>query len=194
MRTVAALYVDPYGPYMPTLWAPGGIDPWPEYRDARIYAGLNPVVAHPPCARWSVLAPLVQARHGIVGHDDGGCFAAALGAVRRCGGVLEHPAGSTAWPYHGLHRPPRVGWRKADAFGWTCAVAQRNFGHRATKWTWLYAVRTSLPILPIGPGPPAEAAVTRARGRGLPRLRDRERQLTPAPFCDLMLAMARSVS
>ena len=192
MRTVAALYVEPDGVYVPRLWGPHDVDPWPESRDARLYAGPHPVVAHPPCARWSVLAPLVEAVHGITGHDDGGCFVAALESVRRYGGVLEHPARSAAWPFHGLRSPARYGWRKADPWGWTAAVAQWHYGHRCTKWTWLYAVRTMLPMLPVGPGS-AQVAVTRARGRGLPRARDGERKATPEPFRDLLLSMAQSV-
>jgi len=42
--------------------------------------------------------------------NDGGCFAAALAAVRRWGGVLEHPAGSNAFAAFGLPRPVGVGW------------------------------------------------------------------------------------
>lgn len=89
MVTVAALFVDP----------------WDEARDARLYAGPHPVVAHPPCARWSMLAAVNEARYGLKRGEDGGCFAAALAQVRRWGGVLEHPAETLAWKRFGLPRP-----------------------------------------------------------------------------------------
>ena len=37
-----------------------------------------------PCDRWCQMAPVNQARYGHRVGDDGGCFAAALEAVRRC--------------------------------------------------------------------------------------------------------------
>ena len=59
-RTVAALYVQKGGAYYDLE----GVDPWDEQRDARLYAGPHPVVAHPPCSRWCRLAGLVEARWG----------------------------------------------------------------------------------------------------------------------------------
>ncbi len=85
---IAALFVQRGGAY----FGLPDIDPWDEQRDARLYQGTAPVLAHPPCARWCRLAGLVQARWGSKIGDDGGCFASALANVRRCGGVLEHPA------------------------------------------------------------------------------------------------------
>jgi hypothetical protein len=41
--------------------------------------------------------------------EDGGCFEAALTAVRNYGGVLEHPEDSLAWGYFGLMTPPPTG-------------------------------------------------------------------------------------
>lgn len=140
LRTVAALYVLKDGPYSNRE----GVDPWPESRDARLYAGPHPVVAHPPCARWGRYwggGPMLARtpRQKKLG-DDGGCFAAALQAVRTYGGVLEHPEASYAWPWFGLHRPPRAGgWERADILGgWTCCVEQGHYGHRSRKATWLY--------------------------------------------------------
>lgn len=45
---IAALFVETGGSY----FGLAGVDPWDEPRDARLYAGPHPVVAHPPCQRW----------------------------------------------------------------------------------------------------------------------------------------------
>jgi len=101
---IAALFVYLDGAYA----AVEGFDLWDEARDARLYDGDDPVVAHPPCNRWCMpLAVVNQTRYGHRVGDDGGCFASALASVRRCGGVLEHPAYSAAFAAHGL---PKPGW------------------------------------------------------------------------------------
>jgi hypothetical protein len=84
--------------------------------------------------------------------DDGGCFEAALDAVRLWGGVLEHPWQSHAWPHFGLTAPPREGgWVDAgDKWGWTCCVEQGQYGHYARKPTLLYAAGVELPELRWG--------------------------------------------
>lgn len=92
---IAALYVETAGSY----YGIDGVDPWDKTRDARLYAGPWPVVAHPPCQRWGKLwagQPLHIKRTGErkVKGDDGGCFRAALRAIQTWGGVLEHPWGS----------------------------------------------------------------------------------------------------
>jgi hypothetical protein len=197
--------VEPGGAY----WGLPGVDPWDEARDARSYAGPWPVVAHPPCARWGRYwfggpSSRVRYRKG----DDGGCFAAALAAVRRWGGVLEHPEASHAWPAFGLNDPPKGGgWVVADwQGGWTCCVEQGHYGHRARKATWLYVhgiPAELLPVLKWGPAPGGirledgyHSAEERRRNRGratgvLDRLSKRERSATPAPFRDLLLSIAR---
>lgn len=138
---------------------------------------------------------------------DGGCFAAAIAAVRKWGGVLEHPEASHAWRAHGLLAPPKTGgWFAAgDWQGWTCCVEQGHYGHRARKATWLYAVRCELPDLVWGPSAGQRrmddgfhTAEERAAARRLgiapvAQLPKAERSVTPAAFRDVLLTMARSV-
>lgn len=183
---VAALYVTTDGCY----YGLPDVDPWDQARDARRYIGSEPVVAHPPCERWGRYwfgSPRSKVRR--VKGDDAGCFAHALAAVRAWGGVLEHPAGSAAWAWFGLTTPPRGGgWVRADDVGgFTCCVEQGNYGHRARKATWLYAVNTSLPDLMWGPtyGPVIEVCDLSPRSL---------RWVTPTPFRDVLLAMARSAA
>ena len=196
-RTVAALYVQPGGAY----YGVEGVDPWDEARDARLYAGPHPVVAHPPCARWSRLAGLAHSRGAPAPGDDGGCFAAALASVRAWGGVLEHPAYSAAWKAHGLTPPPSTGgWVTAgDWVGWTCSVEQGHYGNICLKATWLYAVGVDLPALAWGASPTVayETETTHQRRGKVARrpvelLPKSHRIVTPPAFRDLLLAMART--
>lgn len=143
-RTVAALFVQPDGCYAGLE----GVDVWDEARDARLYAGPHPVVAHPPCSRWCRLAGLVEARWGHRKGDDGGCFESALASVRAWGGVLEHPAYTDAWAHFGVARPDRSGgWQRTMCGGWVCHVEQGHHGHMARKPTWLYAFGLEAPSL-----------------------------------------------
>lgn len=204
---IAALYVETDGVY----FGLPGVDPWDAARDARLYSGPHPVVAHPPCERWGDMwmgSPLVVARTGerkVLGDDDG-CFAAAIEAVRKYGGVLEHPEGSRAWAAFDLLEPPRDGgWVMADwRGGWTCRVEQVAYGHVVRKPTWLYAVGCELPSLRWGVDPrklPSMVQPSRARiasGRtpsiGAHGLSGRQRRHTPEPFRDLLIGMARSAA
>lgn len=206
---IAALYVARNGCY----FGLEGVDPWDEGRDARGYAGPWPVVAHPPCQRWGKMwfgQPLTVKRTGQrkkLG-DDGGCFKAALAAVRTYGGVLEHPHDSHAWDYFGLNEPPRSGgWVNADDIvGWTCCVEQGRYGHYARKPTWLYAVGCDLPSLEWGESAPNYDPVVVAR-MGLARAKrlgevgargggtnSKPRISTPDPFRDLLISIARSAA
>lgn len=198
MKTIAALYVQRGGSY----YGLEGVDPWDEERDARLYPGPHPVVAHPPCSRWCRLAGLVQARWGHKRGDDGGCFAAALAAVRRWGGVLEHPAYSDAWAAHDLLPPVRGGgWTVADfEGGWTCHVEQGHYGHPAKKATWLYAVGCELPSLDWRTSLDVESKAlvswcgNRVRsGESRPRVGKASASKTPEAFREILIAMARSV-
>ena len=144
---MAALFVEANGVYAELP----DVDLWDEARDARLYDGPYPVVAHPPCARWSRLAGFTQFRFGLKRGDDGGCFKAALGAVHRFGGVIEHPAYSDAWKAFGLPRPVvREGWTLDLHGGASCYVEQGRYGLPVKKATWLYAYGVDLPELRWG--------------------------------------------
>ena len=145
---IAALYVERDGVYAGL----DDVDVWDEQRDARLYAGPWPVVAHPPCERWCRFAKQIEKVHGYRVGDDGGCFEAALAAVRTFGGVLEHPAGSLAWRRYGLPEP-------RSSFGWTtsllddgatCYVEQGRYGHPMRKATWLYVYGVEAPGPALG--------------------------------------------
>jgi hypothetical protein len=202
--TIAALFVDPKGPYA----ALPDVDLWDESRDARKYTGPFPVVAHPPCARWGSYAtggPSAPGKYRI--GDDDGCFSSALSAVQEYGGVLEHPANSKAWQWYGITPPPfGGGWARNIYGGWSCQVDQSHYGHRARKGTWLYAFGvTYLPSLEWRRGKnvvridagfhsAAERALAKAKGWvEQPRMGRVERRITPPAFRDVLLSIARSV-
>jgi hypothetical protein len=190
---VAALYVETNGVY----YGLPGVDPWDEQRDARLYAGPWPVVAHPPCSHWCQLASVNAARYETfkIG-DDGGCFAAALHAVETFGGVLEHPAYSLAWEGYGLPRPGRGGWT-FNFFrpGCSIEVSQSAYGHQARKRTWLYYVGASPP--PLRSHDPRGVAmigngIYSGEGTWAAKLSTRVASATPEEFRDVLLDMARS--
>jgi hypothetical protein len=204
MTTIAALFVEAKGVYSSL----DNVDLWDSVRDARLYAGPYPVVAHPPCQRWGRYwfgGPSAKVRR--IKGDDGGCFKAALDSVRKWGGVLEHPEASAAWDHFGLVRPPKLGgWVKADSVGgWTCCVEQGNYGHKARKATWLYAVGVALPELKWGSSGKRvrldegfrstdERKLAREAGqKPMKRLSKKDNIWTPVAFRDLLLSMAFSV-
>lgn len=191
---IAALYVERGGSYFNLP----GVDPWNEARDARLYQGPYPVIAHPPCHLWTNFAALNFKRWGGEHNrpgNDGGCFAAAVGAVRRWGGVLEHPAFTRAWAAHGLRRPSGTGWMLADVGaaagpGWVCEVWQSAYGHRARKRTWLYSVGKTPPTLDW-----RRQSGTAQVGwfdRIKPTLGKKEASATPPAFREMLLQIARS--
>lgn len=191
---IAALFVEKQGCYSQCV----GVDCWDQSRDARNYDGPWPVVAHPPCARWCMLAGLVQVRWGHKKGDDEGCFESALSSVRQWGGVLEHPAYSDAWAAFSLPDPPTPGgWIRSICGGWVAHVEQGNYGHPARKATWLYAYGCKRPAMRWGPSI-ASAHVSWC-GNHLssvmddkPRIGKRRASATPIEFRDLLISMAQS--
>lgn len=206
VREIAALFVETEGVY----WHIPGVFPWDEQRDAKRYDGPYPVVAHPPYQRWGRMAtggpawPKNKPRP-IIG-DDKGCFQAALEAVQRNGGVLEHPADSKAWPWFLIPAPRRgAGWQPAGRMGHTCYAEQGHYGHISRKPTWLYAVGCGLPELiwtaapqRLHPTALAKYGYEKARRIGMAAMiggkdKTKIRERTPVEFRDILIAMARSV-
>ncbi len=195
---IAALFVQPRGVYA----GRSDVDAWDEARDARLYAGPWPVVAHPPCASWGRYAkvkPDSRAKGPRLG-DDGGTFAAALAAVRAFGGVLEHPRDSKAWPCGGivgdssraLPRPtPGGGWSRSlyRPDEWVCEVEQGHYGHMAQKPTWLLYVGPTPPDLTWGPST-VELRPWSPRRGVLECLSKVQRAATPPAFADLLISLA----
>ena len=195
---IAALFVETNGCY----FNQPGIDPWDIKRDARLYAGPHPVIAHPPCQRWGRFSEGHMKIKGKVTGDDEGCFESALASLRAFGGVLEHPAHSKAWPTHGIPTPPKRGWLQVGENEWTCEVEQGHYGHVARKKTWLLAVAPQKPHdLIWGPSEQrlpakrlAERGYESARRCGaVANQSSRQRQRTPHAFRDLLLSIARNV-
>lgn len=193
---VAALYVEPGGPYFDLA----DVDCWDESRDARLYDGPYPIVAHPDCGPWGKLRHLYQG----TGHD---CAPRAVEQVREWGGVLEHPATSRLWPALGLPRPDEQRTRDGSG-GWTENVFQVDWGHVARKQTWLYCVRVDAGLAASRP-PPGEPThwITAFREKpGGKKLRDgacppgikicsaEQRRRTPRLFAEWLVSLARSVS
>lgn len=189
---ISALYVETDGCY----YGMPDVDPWDEARDARLYAGPHPVIAHPPCQRWGAMAAVNFSRwggeHNRPGNDNG-TFAAAIKAVRTFGGVLEHPAKSRAWDQFQLPKPIGVGWQSDISGCWVCEVWQSAYGHRANKATWLYYVGLPPPILnwsrPVGTHQ-VGFHDQRGKHRNKPTLSRREAAATPELFRDILISMA----
>lgn len=185
---VSALWIDPRGPYPKLV-----VDCWDETRDARAYTGANPIVAHPPCGPWGRLRHLSR-------KDSPEHAPLAVGFVRICGGVLEHPAGSLLWKHCEL---PAVG-APPDAFGgYSIEVCQCDWGHVAQKRTWLYIVGCSPDLLPPRPAPREPTHwISGGRGRagkkakttpvppGIKVCSAQQRRRTPPAFAEWLIAIA----
>lgn len=182
LRTdVVALYVDRLGPY------PKLVKEWyDETRDARTYSGPWPVVAHPPCGPWGNFKHMCTKQNPYLA-------ILAVDQVRRWGGVLEHPKGSTLFgsfaPKPG-DAPDRWGGRTYD-------VQQVSWGHCCVKPTRLYIVGVPPIIVCAGirtGGKPTHRMTNGPRGvsaRGdLLRASSTQRSRTPPAFAEWLIDLA----
>jgi hypothetical protein len=127
-KSIAVLCVSPRSIYqfMPNVLA------YDVHRDARQFAGREPVIAHPPCRCWSKYL-----HHQAKPVDRPGEMALGLwcaGKVIENGGVLEQPADSSLWTAANLPLPNRP---IQNPFLYSIQVEQSWFGFASRKKTWL---------------------------------------------------------
>jgi hypothetical protein len=180
---VSALYVRKDSIYK-TL----GVDCWDIDRDAKKWPGGNPVIAHPPCRAWGSLSHMANPREG-----EKQLAIHAVTAVRRYGGILEHPATSKLWIAAGLPKPG-----KNDEFGgYTITINQSWFGHKALKKTFLYIVGCSqkdCPPIPIKYDAIQYTIASKIKKKSGKRVKKEvtkaEREETPEALARWMIAVA----
>lgn len=162
-----------------------GVDCYDIERDARRWPGGGPAVAHPPCRSWGRLRQFAKPRT-----DEKELGPWAVEQVRRFGGVLEHPAESTLFAHCGMPRPGEF----PDAWGgWTIAIEQYHFGHRAEKNTWFYVVGCDpddLPTIPFREGRPTHCVRPTKSYPRLPSITKAEREHTPEPLARWLVQVA----
>jgi hypothetical protein len=120
-----------------------GCDVYDIDRDARTWEGGAPCICHPPCRAWGQLRHMAKPRQ-----DEKQLAVYSIDQIRKYGGILEHPRGSTLWDYLDLPKG-----NQTDSFGgYSICVDQHDFGHKARKRSLLYIVgvqRQDLPNIPI---------------------------------------------
>ena len=186
MKTVAILCARADSDYK----AIPGCDVYDEARDARTFGGGLPVVTHPPCRLWGRLRAFARSKDETAERALGIWCA---NQVREWGGVLEHPISSTLWPAAELPRPgQRDRWG-----GFTVAMPQQWFGHRAEKWSWFYVCGIEPADLPAIPYVLGEAERTiglwsgRCRDRCRRSVTKRERDATPPALAAWLIETAK---
>lgn len=161
-----------------------GCDVYDIDRDARTFTGTAPVVAHPPCRAWGKLRAFAKPRP-----DEKDLALFAVDVIRRNGGVLEHPEGSTLWNAAGLP----LGTARDEWGGFTLSVDQFWWGHKIKKSTWLYVVGiepSELPPIPLK----FDAVFYSFRKRSyhpLPEITRAEREHTPLALALWLVELAR---
>jgi hypothetical protein len=163
-----------------------GCDVYDIDRDARMFGGGLPIIAHPPCRAWGVFAMFANPRP-----DERALAPWAIEQIRLNGGVLEHPSGSKLWTELNL---PSPGSR--DEFGgWTLPIHQHWWGHRAEKKTFLYIVGCEpkdIPEIPLRLDKPTHVIgdVRDMQGNYRPEVSKQEREHTPPALAEWLVELA----
>lgn len=162
MRKIAALFVSGRSIYKHMK----GVIAYDSKRNALSFHAKTPAVAHPPCRCWSKFLR-AQAKPP----DRGAEMELGRWAVRtilKCGGVLEHPAGSLLFADMGLPMPNQPAKLNLEALGldkrdfdkvaatmargvFTIYVEQAWFGYSSRKATWVFVAGVPFSSIPRVP-------------------------------------------
>lgn len=112
---VAALWVAEGTEYLSIA----GCDCWGILRDAKLYRGPYPIIAHPPCGPWAKLRNVCYRQSKLDG-------IVAMHLVHTWGGVVEQPEGSRLFSEYGQPGHTLV------------KIMQCMYGHFEQKPTVLY--------------------------------------------------------
>ena len=176
MRRVAVLCAPRNSVYhtLPT------VDVYDVLRDARMFQGGMPIVAHPPCRAWS--AYCAHQAKPLPGEKELGLWCCEM--LKQCGGVLEQPAHSRLFEAGGLPLPP-----SGDAVLWSQQVDQWWWGDSRKKSTWLCfsgIPRESVAV------PYALRATDTGDKRRWQVMSHNQRSATPVAFAAWLVAIARA--
>lgn len=156
-----------------------GVECYDIGRDVRTFQGGMSVVAHPPCRSWSAFC--AHQAKPEPGEKELGPLCVEW--LRKCGGVLEHPAHSRLWKACGLPKPNETA---GDL--WTIGVWQSWWGYPLTiKRTWLCFCGVSKNALRLPLRLRGEGGDKRLWSAGSTAWRDR----TTTEFAEWLVAAAR---
>lgn len=150
-------------------------------RDCRTFNGSTPIVAHPPCRAWSAFCAH-QAKPAL-GERELAPF--CVEQLRKCGGVLEHPAHSRLWDEYDLPRPG--GGQVAGL--WSMHVEQSWFGDMRGKQTWLLVSG----VAPQEIQAPLRLHDPRGDVKRWGKMSKRQRAATPIAMAEWLVEIARKV-
>jgi hypothetical protein len=147
-----------------------------------------PAIYHPPCRMWSRL-------RGLSNFYPGEKWLAvwSLMRIRRYGGILEHPAGSSLFHKHIARstRPDKYG-------GFVISVNQSWFGHVARKKTYLYIVGCEMSQLPPIPlcfnAIEKKISTSKRSAPGSKKASKYHRNYTPLLFAQWLLAVIQIIN
>lgn len=176
------------------------LDVYDEVRDSRTFPGGMPVVAHPPCRRWTRFGMAMMkarlTRYGIVTPESEvneerelGLFCAR--SVVENGGILEQPAGSKLFEAADIPLPDSSQSDKS----FSIHVWQSWWGYPVKKGTWLYfsGIRKDNIHIPfrLWNTPPGQQWYWYNRGKGSGSANAHIRSHTVPAFAEWLVSLAR---